>query len=122
MVCTGLQLKTFMCEILLIARRSLCQIDFNTVVYTNKVGGRGGGSGGVFSSRVSGRGYKTCPVCQSALMAKPFDLGSRNLAQGLTSMKSQPNLMVKVIGQGRQVEKRDFLSFRWVVLCISIQE
>ena len=40
-------------------------------------------------------------VCQYAntLKSEPIDVGSQNLVQGLTFMKSQTNLMVKVVGQ-----------------------
>ena len=54
----------------------------------------------------------------SALTAEPFDIGSRNLAQGLTVMISWTSSMVKVKGQGHQVKKRDFLDFViWVSRC-----
>ena len=70
----------------------------------------------LITSRVSGRGNRIGPVfpsvCQfvSALMAKPFDVLAPKLVQGLTLIKSQTSLTVKVIGQGHQVEKRDLRS------------
>ena len=72
------------------------------------------------TSRVSGRGHKdgaSCgcvsvclSVCQcaNAPMAEAIDVWSQNLVQGLTFVTSWTSLMVKVKGQGHQVEKGNF--------------
>ena len=70
-------------------------------------------------SRVAVEGIKSVPsvcVCVSvnALTAEPFDIQTRNLVEALTLIISRMSSKVKVKGQGRQVEKRDFRSFRWV--------
>ncbi len=77
----------------------------------------------VFPSCVSGRGYGIGPVrvCMclsvSTLMAEQFDMQTQNSVRALTLIMSRMRLKVKVKGQGRQVEKRDFRSFRWVNIC-----
>ncbi len=63
----------------------------------------------IFTSRVSGRGYRNGPVCVSVcvcvcqcvntLMPEALNLWSRNLVQGLTLMISRRSSMVTVIGQ-----------------------
>ena len=57
----------------------------------------------IFTSRVSGRGYRNgaVSVCLfvSALKAELFDIWSRNLVQGLKLIMSRTGLLVKVIGQ-----------------------
>ena len=59
----------------------------------------------LFTSRVSGQGYRNGPVCVcvcpcvNTLVAEALHLWSRNLVQGLTLMISRTSSMVKVIGQ-----------------------
>ncbi len=52
-------------------------------------------------------------VCQfvNTLTTERIEVWSRNLTHGLTLMKSQTSLMVKVKGQGHQVKKRDVYDF-----------
>ncbi len=85
------------------------------------------GASWLFTSRISGLGYKNCPVhlcvCLSAclfvivLMAELFDIWSQNLVQGLTLMISWTSLMVKAMGQRSRSpgQKRHFQGFLiWV--------
>ncbi len=63
----------------------------------------------LFTSRVSGRGYKNGAVCVcvcqsvSTLTAELFDVRSPNLVQGLILITSRTSSMVKVKGQGHPV-------------------
>ncbi len=66
-------------------------------------------------SRVSVPSVCVCVcVCLSvsALTAEPFDIQTQNLVEALTLIIFRMSSKVKVKGQGRQVEKRDFRSFR----------
>ena len=79
----------------------------------------------LFTSRVSGRGYRNGAVCVSvcvcecvcvcvfvsALTAESFDIWSPNLVQGLTLIISRTSVLVKVKDQGHDVQKRHFQDF-----------
>ena len=77
----------------------------------------------IFTSGVSGRGYKNravcgcvclsvCP-CVNTLSVEPIDILSQNLVQGLTLMISWKSLMVKVVGKSSRSlgQKWDFYDF-----------
>ncbi len=53
-------------------------------------------------------------VSVSTLTAEPFDIQTQYLVEALTLIISRMSSKVKVKGQGRQVEKRDFQSLRLI--------
>ncbi len=63
-------------------------------------------------------------VCASvsALTVDPFDANTQDLVQGSTLTISWMSSKFKVIGQGHQVEKRDFQSFTLGVTYVDCTE
>ncbi len=85
------------------------------------------GGNPVIPSRISGRNYKIGPVCLcvcllvSALTTGPFKLRTLNLAGTLPLIVSRMSSKVKVKGQGRYFERRDFRMF-YGVTCVDWTE
>ena len=77
------------------------------VIFTSRVSGRGNSIGPVFMCfHVSVFPCFRVSVCQlvSALMAKPLDIRTRKLVEGLSLIKSGTSILVKVIGQGHEIK------------------